>query len=194
MRTPSHGTYRKCSASARAARTSHDPRVCRAIGNVTVWVKKLIMTYTLTIANVHDRLWTFITKHVHSQANFVATTPFTKPWRKSLANPSRTPGRLLGGSARTSVRWTDAPPHTSRTERARHRFAIAYLQDLRFFVFPCGIVRSFHLQFSHGGTIKTAEALKLEYPDGGACLLDGCRESLPCVFFLCFYARNDERS
>ena len=76
-----------------------------------------VMRGVQTIVNVPDRLWTFTTKHVHSQANFVATTPFTKPWRKRLAKSSRNSGRLLGGSVRTSVRWTDAPSHTSRSAR-----------------------------------------------------------------------------
>ena len=87
---------------------------------------------------------------------------YGKPKTDFRANPRR-----VG----EDINATDRQAALYFKERARHRFAIAYLQNLLFSGFPCGIIRNFHSQFSHEGTIETAEALKIEYPDGGECFV-----------------------
>jgi len=83
---------------------------------------------------------------------------YGKPKSGYRAAP-REAGEDMGGLSRRAAQYFK--------ERARHRFGHNYLQNILFFVFPCGIIRSFRLQFSHEGDIKTAQALKLEYPEGG---------------------------
>lgn len=79
-------------------------------------------------------------------------------------------GEDMGALHRAMVSWFK--------ERSRHRFGIKYLQNILFFVFPCGIIKSFQLQYTHEGDIKTALALKKEYPAGG-------KGVLPCSFHPC---------